>query len=543
VSGKDTKYERRRAAEDAATAAAPVRGSVDVSSTALPTGASTSALQTTGNASLSSIDGKLPALVDSRVPVDPGLTQTAFGDTIVTELRPIVTLKPTYGILDEAETFTATGGSVTVASNKYVLQTGTSVGGYGVLWSRKPVVYVPGVGMESRITAQFTTGVASSIQLAGMFSSTDGMMFGYDGTSFGVMHRYEGALELHRLTVTTPSGGAATVTVTLNTVAYTASITAGTVQQNAHEIEQGLNAGAAASLWHIQHIDDEVIFLYRGVGSKSGTYSVTVSAGAFVANIARVRAGANPTETWTPKASWNKDTASWLTPTEMNAYKVDSGYLGIIGPRFWAWHKTQRRWKLVHTIDKDGLSDMVFGNPTLRVGWASASLGSTTNLTVYGGSAMAGLQGRVDRAHAFGASGVATTVTTETQVLSIQSRREFGGRANNGVLVPKQLTIGTDSTKGAVFKLYRNATVAGNTVHQYVDETESFCTYDAAGTTVSGGRLLGVYAIGPSGRAVVNLGDINEIGVAGDELTITATVSSGGGGADMVAALTWEEII
>ena len=61
----------------------------------LPTGASTSALQTTGNASLSSIDGKLPALVDSKVPVDPGLTQTAFGDTIVTELRPIVTLKPT----------------------------------------------------------------------------------------------------------------------------------------------------------------------------------------------------------------------------------------------------------------------------------------------------------------------------------------------------------------------------------------------------------------------------------------------------------------
>ena len=37
----------------------------------LPTGASTSALQTTGNNSLSSIDGKTPALVTGRVPVDP----------------------------------------------------------------------------------------------------------------------------------------------------------------------------------------------------------------------------------------------------------------------------------------------------------------------------------------------------------------------------------------------------------------------------------------------------------------------------------------
>ena len=36
----------------------------------LPTGASTAALQTTGNTSLSSIDGKLPALSSSRVPVE-----------------------------------------------------------------------------------------------------------------------------------------------------------------------------------------------------------------------------------------------------------------------------------------------------------------------------------------------------------------------------------------------------------------------------------------------------------------------------------------
>lgn len=37
----------------------------------LPTGAATSAKQDTGNTSLGSIDGKLPALVSSRVPVDP----------------------------------------------------------------------------------------------------------------------------------------------------------------------------------------------------------------------------------------------------------------------------------------------------------------------------------------------------------------------------------------------------------------------------------------------------------------------------------------
>ncbi len=53
----------------------PVDGSgvtqpVSAASLPLPTGAATSAAQTTGNTSLASIDGKIPALVTGRVPVD-----------------------------------------------------------------------------------------------------------------------------------------------------------------------------------------------------------------------------------------------------------------------------------------------------------------------------------------------------------------------------------------------------------------------------------------------------------------------------------------
>lgn len=49
---------------------------IDATSLPLPTGAATSAAQSTGNASLSSIDGKTPALASGRVPVDgSGVTQ------------------------------------------------------------------------------------------------------------------------------------------------------------------------------------------------------------------------------------------------------------------------------------------------------------------------------------------------------------------------------------------------------------------------------------------------------------------------------------
>ncbi len=54
-------------------------GNVTVASSALPTGASTSALQTTGNASLSSIDTKTPSLIDGRQPT----TNLDYGTEVV----------------------------------------------------------------------------------------------------------------------------------------------------------------------------------------------------------------------------------------------------------------------------------------------------------------------------------------------------------------------------------------------------------------------------------------------------------------------------
>ena len=56
-----------------------------VSSLPLPTGAATAANQTSGNSSLTSIDGKTPALVSGRMPVDgSGVTQPISGSVSIT---------------------------------------------------------------------------------------------------------------------------------------------------------------------------------------------------------------------------------------------------------------------------------------------------------------------------------------------------------------------------------------------------------------------------------------------------------------------------
>ncbi len=78
---------------------------VSAASLPLPSGAATATNQTTGNTSLSNIDGKLPALVSSRVPVDgSGVTQPVSG-TFWQATQPvsIASSVPVTGPLTDAQ--------------------------------------------------------------------------------------------------------------------------------------------------------------------------------------------------------------------------------------------------------------------------------------------------------------------------------------------------------------------------------------------------------------------------------------------------------
>lgn len=57
---------------------------------------------------------------------------TGFGEVRVAVQSPIAQIDAVYGLLDNVETRTSTGGSVGVTDGNFVCQTGTSVGGYGL---------------------------------------------------------------------------------------------------------------------------------------------------------------------------------------------------------------------------------------------------------------------------------------------------------------------------------------------------------------------------------------------------------------------------
>ena len=481
------------------------------------------------------VDGKWIPLMSVKT--------SAFGDSLGVELNPVVNISGVYGARNNVEQFTATGGSITTSEGDFILQTGTSVGGYAVLWSKRPMVYVPGIGAEARITARFTTPVASSLQTCGMFSAINGMFFGFNGTSFGVMHRHSGGFEIRRLTISTPSNTAATATVTLNGTAYTASVTNTTAAANAQEIAAGLRAGAAGSLWNIQSVGAAVVFMHKGDGAKTGTFSLSVSAGPLAGTFSRDHAGATNVEEWTPQASWNMDKCAWLVPSKGNIYKLEYAYLGYGPLKFSVFDPAIRDFTLVHVVDWPNANTKPnFNNPSMRVGWVSASLGSTTNLTVAGASGMLALQGKAGGWRPFGHSATKASVTTQTSVLAISSRYQFNGRSNAGIAHIKSIAIATDSTKGAIFRIYRNAALGGTPQWTYEDQNESIMLVDSSATTVSGVPVLATYVVGPSGSSTIDLQELDLDLVAGDNFVITAERVSGSA-AEMTASVTWGERI
>lgn len=84
---------------------------------ALPTGAATSAKQEAGNTSLSSIDGKLPALVDGKIPVDASVSIDSLAKEAT--LASIKTATEALAAKQAATTITEYNITLTLADTEY----------------------------------------------------------------------------------------------------------------------------------------------------------------------------------------------------------------------------------------------------------------------------------------------------------------------------------------------------------------------------------------------------------------------------------------
>jgi hypothetical protein len=122
-------------------------------------------------------------------------SSSAFGDLVTAENTPLLQLDFIYGANTQLGTLSATGAAsaATTSSGRLALTSGTANSGHGTYVSTRPAKYRQGQGITARYTTVFTSGVAKNTQIVGMGNATDGYFVGYNGTSFGICHRFNGS--------------------------------------------------------------------------------------------------------------------------------------------------------------------------------------------------------------------------------------------------------------------------------------------------------------------------------------------------------------
>lgn len=479
---------------------------------------------------------KLSATDEGHLEVAIHSPRMPFGELHVESAYPEFQVDGVYGVnVGQNNVTSSLSGSVTGTNGLLTCSTGTSVGAFGALQSRKRLRYRPGQGIFARFTAMFNGAVASSILVAGVGTAEAGYYFGYNGTSFGILHVTDGKREIRTLTLSSASSTTENVTVTLNGTPFSVPVTnSANINRTAYEI-----ASFAYSGWEAMAVGSTVVFVNDNAGLRSGSFTLSGSTAA--GTFAQTLAGQASIDTWIPQSSWNGDKCDGtgtsgfrLTPSNLNVYSIGIQYLGAgtiefkveatpIGnnPDFITCHTL----KFPNTQQKPNISQ-----PSFPFTMAAYSAGSTTNVSVstasYGGfiGGEKVLQG--NRFSYFNSSTGVAAAAFYT-LFTVRNNLVYNGRPNQSVVVLRSLAAALKHVNPTNIFVIKNATLVGNPV--FTNYSTISCTaWDTAATSCTysdNSQLIYCGLLGDTGNFDVVFAD--EITLQpGETVTIAARTSS-----------------
>ena len=476
-----------------------------------------------------------------------------FGSLHTERLRPEIQVDAVYGIPtgstvsntgNTSDPTGSTSATVTGSGNVFRCSTGTTAYSYGTLRSRTLLRYRPGQGVVGRYTAGFSTPAASSELLAGFGTSESGFYFGYNGTSFGILHRTGGRREIRTLTVTTASTATNDYEVELDGFTFTATATNnGSTVATANEIAAGTYSG-----WTANAVGSTVQFVADASGPRTGSFTLaqtgagTPAAGTFATVLP---AGVAATDTWIPQASWNGDkmdgtgpSGVTLNPLYGNVYEIGIQYLGYGAITFRIEAEfangNNPEFVTVHTLRYPNTStSTVVNQPSFPFTLSATSEGSTTNVSVYSASFAGFIEGdKVLNGPRVSPSATSASVTTTNNycLFTIRNPLVFGSRANQAVLNILSLIPGHDDATPIIYRLLRNATLAG-TPNFSIYSSDVPMLIDTAATTATvttESQTLLTMVVGQSSSVPIIFGADQDLTLQpGESLTVTATATSG----------------
>ena len=274
-----------------------------------------------------------------------GTSTSAFGRLLVAESEPMV---QAYGnrVYDTRvwQRLSYNGNltnNITTASGMAIVTNSTGAIAYADLRTRTVLSYQPGISVDAKFTAIFSTPKTGILQYVGIINNEEGLAFGYSGLNFGILHRYDGAQELQKLTVTNASNaGTRNATVKLNgynnIVSITGNTTTGLCKELADYFTGYIDSG---TFYKSYQLDNSVYFVRQKSGPALGSYTLTGNG--ITGSFSTFKAGKNPIEDWYMQTGWNIDKMNGsgislmnFNPQLFNIYNIKFGWLGSLPIQF-----------------------------------------------------------------------------------------------------------------------------------------------------------------------------------------------------------------
>ncbi len=438
----------------------------------------------------------------SASPAGQNLDVTAFGELSVAEPEPVVQLQFPYGVNPRLVTsITAGSGASTVTNSLLSVSTGATTASDALFRSVLNAKYEPGQGMLARFTAVFqASGTAGTEAVIGYGNEEDGFFFGYNGTSFGILHRFGGATEYQTLTITRGAVTAlGTITITLDGTATEVEVANN--DSNA-SVARAIGAVTFAG-WETEVIGPMVVFVSHLAEVKAGafTFADTDTTGV-TASFVETITGVAPTDDWKPQANWTKDTFPSLNHDKGNVYQIRFQWLGFGAVSFYIETPDTGTLTLVHRIEyANANTSPSLQNPTLPLYVAVKNGATTTDIIVKTSSMAAFTEGMVT-VQGLNNAAVGTAegdLTTETSILAIKNLPTFGGKANRVEFQPLLLTFSAAGSAGSKFttlRMWFDPILGGPAFFSSNATSSSTVAFDTTGTTVTGGTNVASFEFG-----------------------------------------------
>ena len=333
--------------------------------------------------------------------------RSAFGETVVVPITPVVQLDALYGLdTNDFDVFNF-NGTATTENHTFKVGADSTANSYGVIRSKRFVRYRPGQGALARFTASFTAtdglGPTGFTQRAGFFNQEQALQIGFntDG-KFGILRANGGKAHIHEFTFSAFPN--ATVTVQINGTSFTAvAVAGGSIAANIAALAAGLQQETLFNALYIVEYDETKIrFLATSLGPQNGTNSVTGTG--VVATSNHLQLGVAQTENWVYQEDFNLDTLDGNGPsgvlldhTKLNVYQINFRWLGagemryavenpINGDMIFFHHEHYSNQYIVSHLD----------NPSMKIGYVAANLGGgTESVTVRGASMLGAIEGEL----------------------------------------------------------------------------------------------------------------------------------------------------